>query len=118
MPRFNILNEQNEVINTVVADIDFMNANYSKFLEVVEAIGKDVPQSVTPLQGELAIEAAGMSVQYEAWKNDPVRTFAERAFINRAQVWNRNDPLMIGAATALGMSEAQLDELFILGATL
>jgi len=86
-------------------------------IEIVEE-PIQVPQSVTALQGLLAIDAAGMAEAYEAWATDPARAFAEKAFINRAQVWNRADPLMIGAATALGLSEAQMDELFILGATL
>ena len=77
-----------------------------------------VPQSVTPLQAMLAIDKSGMSAAYEAWSIDPTRTFAEKAFINRAQVWDRNDPLMIAGATALGLTSAQLDQLFILAATL
>ena len=77
-----------------------------------------VPQEVTVLQALLAIDQAGMSVAYDAWANDPARTFAEKAFINRAQVWRRTDPLMIAGATALGLSPAQLDDLFMLAATL
>ena len=77
-----------------------------------------VPQEVTVLQALLAIDQAGMSPAYEAWANDPARTFAEKAFINRAQVWRRTDPLMIAGATALGLSPAQLDDLFMLAATL
>ena len=77
-----------------------------------------VPQSITSLQGELAIDAAGMATAYLAWIKDPARTFAEQAFIKRAITWNRNDPLMIGAATALGLTDVQLDDLFILAATL
>ena len=77
-----------------------------------------VPPEVTPLQALLAIDQAGMSAAFDAWATDPARTFAEKAFIQRAQIWRRDDPLMIGGATALGMTSAQLDELFILAATL
>ena len=77
-----------------------------------------VPSSITPLQALLAIDKSGMSAAYEAWSIDPTRTFAEKAFINRAQVWDRSDPLMIAGATALGLTSAQLDQLFILAATL
>lgn len=83
-----------------------------------EEIASAVPQQVTPLQAMLAIDQYGMASAYEAWANDPARTFAEKAFINRAQVWNRNDPLMIGWATALGLTSEQLDQLFVLAATL
>jgi hypothetical protein len=77
-----------------------------------------VPQSVSPLQAMLALDKAGMSAAYEAWSTDRARTFAERAFITRAQVWRRDDPLMQAAATALGISPEQLDQLFVLAATL
>jgi len=77
-----------------------------------------VPQEVSPLQAMLALDQAGMSAAYEAWSTAPARTFAERAFINRAQVWRRDDPLMQAAATALGISPEQLDQLFALAATL
>lgn len=77
-----------------------------------------VPEAVLPLQGLLAIDLAGMSGAYEAWANDPARTFAERAFIQRAQVWRRDDPLLKGATVALGMTDAQVDDLFRLAATL
>lgn len=74
--------------------------------------------SVTPLQGLLAIDATGMSAAYEAWANDPSRTFAEKAFISRATVWNRDDQTIANAAVALGLTEEQLDGLFALAASL
>ena len=77
-----------------------------------------VPQSITALQGLLAIDVAGLSVAYEVWANDVARTFAEKAFINRAQIWKRDDTTLLSAATIFGLTDLQLDELFILGATL
>lgn len=77
-----------------------------------------VPQAVTPLQGLLAIDLAGLSVAYEAWASDPARTFSERAFIQKAQTWRRDDPLLQAATDALGMTPAQLDALFIAAAKL
>ena len=67
---------------------------------------------VTALQGMLAIDAAGLSDQYEEWANSPTRTFAEKAFIQRAQHWQRDDQTLIAAATALGLGDAQIDALF------
>lgn len=77
-----------------------------------------VPQSVTPLQGLLAIDAAGFSVAYEAWAADPARTFSERAFLQKAQTWRRDDPLLQAATTALGLNANALDALFIAAAQL
>ena len=77
-----------------------------------------VPQEVTALQAMKALDAAGMSAAYEAWANDPARTFLEKAFINRATHWLRADPVLLSGAFAIGISEAQLDDLFRLAYTL
>jgi len=77
-----------------------------------------VPESITPLQGELAIDQAGLSAAYEAWRDDPARTFSERAFIQRATVWKRSDPVLDAAGVALGLTDAQIDQLFITAARL
>ena len=77
-----------------------------------------VPQEVTALQALKALDAAGMSAAYEAWANDPARTFLERAFIQRATHWLRSDPVLLSGATAIGIGEAQLDDLFRLADTL
>lgn len=74
--------------------------------------------SVTALQGLLAIDASGLADEYEAWANDPARTFAERAFINKAQEWRRDDATLAGAAGALGLTDAQVDAMFELAETL
>ena len=81
-------------------------------------VDNPVPQEIDPLQAMKAIDQAGLSPAYEAWATSPDRTFLERAFIDKAKVWRRDDPLMIAGATALGLSSAQLDDLFILAATL
>lgn len=77
-----------------------------------------VPQRVTALQGLLAIDQAGLSSDYQAWANDAARTFSERAYIDKAQHWNRTDPVLIAGATALGLTEEQIDELFTAAAAL
>lgn len=73
---------------------------------------------VTALQGMLAIDSAGLSATFEAWANHPSRTFSERAFINKAQTWQRDDPVLTAAALSFGLSESQIDDLFILAKTL
>lgn len=73
---------------------------------------------VTALQGLLAIDHAGLSVEYTVWSNSPLRTFAQKAFINKAQTWRRDDPTLIAAAADIGLSEGQLDALFTLASNL
>lgn len=77
-----------------------------------------IPDSVTPLQGLLALDKFGMAAAYEEWASSPDRTFAERSFINRAQTWRRNDPTLLAAASAFNLTPEQLDALFIEGAQL
>lgn len=71
-----------------------------------------VPESVPVLNALLAIDAAGLAVSYQAWADSPDRTFAERAFITKAQSWERQSPVTLAAIKALGISSKQADELF------
>jgi len=76
-------------------------------------VANPVPQSVTALQGLLAIDEAGLSEQYQSWAQSSSREFAERAYIDKALHWKRTDPVLIAGATALGLTSDQLDALFI-----
>lgn len=71
-----------------------------------------VPQEISALDGLLTLDAAGLSSAYHAWANSPDRTFAEKAFIDKAMTWKRQDPTILAAADALGLSAEQVDELF------
>lgn len=77
-----------------------------------------VPQAITALQGLLALDHEGFASYYEAWASAPDRTFAQRAFINKALHWQRDDPTLNAAASDLGLTSEQVDSLFILAATL
>ena len=84
-------------------------------------IAPPLPQEtmrVPALSALLAIDAAGLAPAYEAWANAPERTFAERAFINKAQFWRRDDPTLIAAATALGLTDENINALFLAAAQL
>lgn len=102
----------------VAAPADFDLARMGEYRLVDGQVVLRVPDSIEPLQGLLAIDVAGMAGAYEAWANDPARTFAERAFIQRAKAWRRDDPLLTGATEALGMTATQVDDLFRLAVTL
>lgn len=73
---------------------------------------------VSALQAMKAISTLSMVEAYEAWTNSPERTFIERAFINKAQTWERSNPTLIAAAADLGMTVEQIDAFFALAATL
>ena len=76
-----------------------------------------VPQSITALQGLKAIDHFGLASQYDAWANDPARTFLQLAFINKAQTWERDDETLISAATSFGLTSDQVDSMFVWAAT-
>lgn len=74
--------------------------------------------SCTTVQGLLALDQAGLSEAYTTWSEDPSRTFAEKVFINRADVWKRTDPVLLAAAAEFQLTEEQVDGLFELAKTL
>lgn len=67
---------------------------------------------VTPLEGLLAIDQIGIAGAFAAWAASPERTFAQRAFLDKAQAWKRNDPVLSAGAAALGITQEQLDQIF------
>ncbi len=77
-----------------------------------------VPESIDPLKALLVLDSYGLSALYQAWAADPARTFAELAFINRATVWKRSDPVLLAGAAALNLTSDQIDELFVAAAKL
>lgn len=77
----------------------------------------EVPERIEALQDLLVLDSAGLGPAYEAWALSPDRTFAQKAFINKATHWKRTDPTLLAATTALGLTSAQVDAFFIDGAT-
>ncbi len=77
-----------------------------------------VPQEVSKYKAMKALTAAGLAEAYQAWVSAPERTFLELAAVNATTDWVRTDANLIAAATALGLSSAQLDDLFRLADTL
>jgi len=79
-------------------------------------VANPIPASVTALQGMLALDAAGLASQYDAWAQSTERTFAQRAFIDKAQRWRRDDQTLQAAAVAFGLTDENLDQLFVVAA--
>lgn len=81
-----------------------------------EPAAPPVPTEVSAAQGRLALLQAGVLDALEAWiTTQPRATQIEYA---ARGTWRRDWPLVAMGAEALGLTEAQLDELFILAATL
>lgn len=80
-----------------------------------------VPQSVTMRQARLALLGAGLLDDVAAAIAaipDPVQRKAAEIEWEYAQTVDRNSPLIQQLAPALGMTEAQMDELFVAAARL
>jgi len=90
---------------------------YADYWPVLAAATVHQPP-VTRLQARLALIQAELWAFIEAYFSDPARTPAEIAYFADAQTWRRDDPTLQSAATALSLTEAQLDDLFALAATL
>jgi hypothetical protein len=69
-----------------------------------------VPQTVTPRQARLALLAAGLLDQVQAAVD--AAGGATKITWEYATVIDRNDPMITGIGQALGLTPAQIDNLF------
>lgn len=72
-----------------------------------------VPQSVEPLKAIYLLDQMGLGAAYKAYRESPDRTLLEQETLLRAKVWERNNPVLIAAASAMGITSEQLDQMFI-----
>lgn len=75
-----------------------------------------VPQQVTRAQGKAALITAGLWPAVEAYVDgiaDPTEKALALVALNDTTHWQRTSPFLNTAATALGMSSEDLDNLFI-----
>lgn len=110
--RYEILGDAGEVLNTIIANLEFMEEHYqNKYRAVPEvALPPQVPEFVPMLNAELVLISAGY------W--DDVQDFISKrgpyalAFLRRAQTMRRDNVLVNAWAAARGVTDAQLDSLF------
>lgn len=78
-----------------------------------------VPQSVARAQGKAALIGAGLWAGVLAFvaaiEDDTERALAEVA-LHDTQTWQRNSPFLNGAKDGLGLTDEQLDALFVAAA--
>jgi hypothetical protein len=73
---------------------------------------KRAAATLTPMEFELAVDAAGYTAAIQTYLADPA---TPRAFVimwNRASVFDRMNADLITAATAIGLTDAQMDAVF------
>lgn len=77
-----------------------------------------VPQRVTRRQARLALLQAGLLGQVEEMMTAPATPAAVRITYEDATEWWRDDPLVASLGGALGLTAADIDELFRAAAAL
>lgn len=90
------------------------------YAEYQHILGSSISvQSVSALQGMRAIAAAGLAQAFLTWKAslDPLRDFEAIAFLDKAQSWRADNPILNTALETLGVAD-QKDALFELAASL
>lgn len=75
-----------------------------------------VPQTVTRFQARAALYNAGLLPQVEALMADPATGELARMAWADAQEFRRTSPTVLAMAAALGLSDVQLDALFVAAA--
>lgn len=81
-------------------------------------VPQPIPEQVERLQARLALIQVGLWDTVVAYFADPSRTAIEMAFWDDARTWRRDDPTVMAAGANLGLTDAQIDALFKLAATL
>lgn len=87
--------------------------------DVVHA--ESVPAQVSRAQGKAALITAGLWDQVLAYVDgiaDPTQQALARVALDDTTEWRRDSPLLATAAAALGLSEQQLDDLFVAAAAI
>ena len=105
--------------STIVADQAFIDAHFpgaEPLPEPEPVLTPAVPQSVSRAQGKLALIQAGLwpaAIAFVDGITDPAQKAYAEVALNDTQEWRRDSPFLASAAAALGLSEEQLDTLFI-----
>ena len=113
---FSFSNLDNKCFNTLIIN-DGSTLNEIEFNDIINSyIHKlSIPQFISDLQARLVLAQIGRLAEVEAMAAaDPVFNI----WFDRALVWERTNPYVVNAGLALGLTETQVDELFVLGATL
>ncbi|MDF2984296.1 MAG: hypothetical protein K0Q69_4068 [Devosia sp.] len=86
-----------------------------RFVVTLEDVPREVPVSVTRAQAKIALYNAGLLANAEALvANHPYPPV--RIWYSDASVWERTNPYVNSLATELGLSDEQVDDLFVVAA--
>jgi hypothetical protein len=77
-----------------------------------------VPTEVTRLQARIALHQAGLLESVEQYMADPATPFEQKLAWQDALTFRRTSPTVIGLQQVLGLTDAQLDDLFTAASTI
>jgi hypothetical protein len=118
--RYKIFDPAGNLTNTIVANAEFVEQHYPGRYEIIEEppIPEPVPDVVTPFQAKGALLIQGLLPQVESLIVHPDTDPLVKLAWQTAQEFRRYSPSVLGMAEALGWTGQQLDDLFVLAATL
>ncbi|GAB3188562.1 hypothetical protein [Hydrogenophaga aquatica] len=85
-------------------------------VETAQPPAAPVPQQVTRAQGKVVLIQMGLwqpVLDYVAGIADSTQKAVAEVALHDTQFWQRSSPFLAQAAAALGMTDAQLDDLFV-----
>lgn len=126
--RIEILNSEGAVVNVIIADEAFAEAQHPgawRLAEVQDVPAEPAPATPTvcsPAQGLVALFAIKQITESDvnttiAAITDPVARYTSQIAFARATEWRRDSASMQQLATLLGLTEADLDALFAFAVT-
>lgn len=74
-----------------------------------------IPQQITPYQGKAQLLTEGMLSDVEAIVSTSTDPYLKLAW-NNAIMWERQSPMIASVAAAMGMTDAEVDDLFVAAA--
>lgn len=78
---------------------------------ILQSFSGPVPQQVSAMQAKVALSRAGLLPIVQTWVNG--QDTETQLIWNSATIFNRNSTLIANASAALGLTPAQIDQLFI-----
>lgn len=118
--RIEILTQDGRVQNTIMASEEFAQANYPGRWRVaaqqLELAPAEVPQQITRAQGKAVLIMRGLWPSVLAYVDsiaDPTEKALANVALHDTLKWERTSPTVTSAAQALGMTSADLDDLFV-----
>lgn len=111
--KFNILDNNGNIINTIIAELEFVQSNFEHFEAIEEPIASDaleVPTQITPRQLRLQLLTVDLLDDVEAL------CASDRAmsiWFEYSLDFQRSHEMIVAMGTQLGISESDMDNFFI-----